>query len=112
MTINDLRADMVIYTVAEYFGIPANEIRDKNKQAGVIEPRQIAQYIMRNLKSNHPKLTYQKIGDMTGCYNHATVMHSCRLIEAGGYHYGIYDDLIEIIMSAVNDKLSILEEYC
>lgn len=72
-----LHAEDVIDLVGRYFRIPAEELLGESRKSGVIVPRQIAMYLLRN----ELNLAYEQIGSECGGKNHTTVMHACDKVE-------------------------------
>lgn len=71
-----ITADIVIRTVAEYFGIPAEDMVGKSRRKELTNPRQIAMYLVRELLG----LSQPRIGMLFGGRDHTTVIYSCNLV--------------------------------
>ncbi len=67
----------VIKSVADFFEIPTAEITDRSRKQEVVEPRQIAMYLMRDML----KLSYPHIGEKLGKRDHTTAIHACEKIK-------------------------------
>ncbi len=63
--------------VASFYGIKISDLSSSNRSRAISRPRQIAMYLAKNL--THESLP--KIGKEFGGKNHATVIHSVKLIE-------------------------------
>ena len=63
--------------VAEYYGIPPEDLISKKKNKEIAFPRQVAMYICRNLLDD----SFPKIGQEFGGRDHSTVMHNIKKIE-------------------------------
>ncbi len=72
ITVND-----VIRSVADFFEIPTADITDRSRKQEVVEPRQIAMYLMRDVL----KLSYPHIGEKLGKRDHTTAIHACEKIK-------------------------------
>lgn len=72
-----LHAEDLIDIVGRYFRVPAEELLGESRKSGVIVPRQIAMYLLRN----ELNLAYEQIGSECGGKNHTTVMHACDKVE-------------------------------
>lgn len=79
--IKDNRANISIETiqshVGEYFGFDPNKLKDKTRKQEVVEARQIAMYLSKNLT----KATYKTIGLHFGGRDHSTVIHAISTIS-------------------------------
>lgn len=73
----------IIATVASAYGLHSTHITGKTRRQEVVEPRQIAMYLARDLTGG----SYTQIGNLFGGRDHSTVRHACakiadrRLIE-------------------------------
>lgn len=72
ITVND-----IIRVVADFFEVPPSDMTDRSRKQGVVEPRQIAMYLMRDVL----KLSYPHIGEKLGKRDHTTAIHSCEKIK-------------------------------
>ena len=66
----------VIQFFCEEYELTENKLFSFDRHSGVVIPRQMVQYCMRQFCG----LTYANIGKLTG-RDHATVLHSCKLIK-------------------------------
>lgn len=62
--------------VSKFYGIKATDLISSNRSRTIARPRQIAMYLAKGLTSN----SLPKIGKEFGNKNHATVIHSVKLI--------------------------------
>jgi chromosomal replication initiator protein len=62
--------------VAQFYGIKISDLSSQNRARTVARPRQIAMYLAKNLTSE----SLPKIGAGFGGKNHATVIHSVKLV--------------------------------
>lgn len=69
--------DKIIEKVAEYYKVPENNIREKNRRKEVAHSRQVAMYISKMI-TNHSLKT---IGLNFGGRDHSTVIHAVQQIE-------------------------------
>lgn len=67
----------VIKSVADFFEVPTADITDRSRKQEVVEPRQIAMYLMRDML----KLSYPHIGEKLGKRDHTTAIHACEKIK-------------------------------
>ncbi len=75
---NSVTPEVVVQKVAEFFGIPSEDVLGKGQTRDCVLPRQIAMYFCRNLLN----IPYAKIGDIF-CRDHTTVMSSVKQIQKG-----------------------------
>ena len=64
-------------TVCEYFNITRDDILSKSRKRQIVQARQIAMYLSRNLISN---CSLSTIGAEIGGKDHATVLHACTTV--------------------------------
>lgn len=67
--------DLIIYKVSEYYNV--TDIRLKTRKREILIPRQFAQYYAKN----NTRHSLAVIGSYIGGKDHATVMHSCKVIN-------------------------------
>jgi len=70
--------DKIIEKVAEYYKVPVNNIREKNRRKEVAHCRQVAMYISKEITNNSLKT----IGLNFGGRDHSTVIHAIQQIES------------------------------
>ena len=63
--------------VADYFGIEAADIVSQKRTKELVQPRQIAMYLCRELT----QMSYSNIAQSFNRENHTTVIHACKQIE-------------------------------
>ncbi len=71
---NDISIDKVEKVVCEYFNITRDTLLSKSRKRQIVQARQIAMYMSRNLISN---CSLSTIGAELGGKDHATVLHAC-----------------------------------
>jgi len=67
----------VIKTVADFYEIQPSDLTERGRRQEVVEPRQVAMYLMRELL----KLSYPHIGEKLGKRDHTTVIHAYEKIS-------------------------------
>jgi len=77
-TQRELNIEHVKNTVCEYFNISHEDIISSSRKRQIVQARQIAMYLSRNLISNCSLAT---IGAEIGGKDHATVLHSCTTVQ-------------------------------
>ncbi len=73
-----LSIDTIIKVVGEYFNVSSFEIKGKKKNKSLIQPRQIAMYLSRDIT----EYSTTEIGTEFGGRDHTTVMHAYDRIES------------------------------
>jgi chromosomal replication initiator protein len=69
--------DTIQTQVCEYFGIDPNKVREKTRKQEIVEVRQIAMYLSKNMTKNSLKT----IGLQFGGRDHSTVIHAITSVE-------------------------------
>lgn len=83
-------ADRVIDATSELFGFERAQIVGPSRIRPLVQARQVAMYVTRDLT----QLSYPEIGRAFGDRDHTTVMHACRKIEDRmGDRQQIYDQV-------------------
>ena len=86
-------AEGIIDSTAEMFGFPVDQIIGGSRRRPLVDARQIAMYVTRNMTD----LSYPDIGKAYGNRDHTTVMHAVRKIEAHmGERRQIFDKVQEL----------------
>jgi len=65
--------DIIIDTVCNYYNIVFDVLCKKKRDAKIVEPRQVAAYLM----CYYTKMSLKKIGELLGGFDHTTIIH-CR----------------------------------
>lgn len=73
----DVDIEKVQKSVCEYFNITRDDLLSKSRKRQIVQARQIAMYLSRNLISNCSLTT---IGMEIGGKDHATVLHACSTV--------------------------------
>lgn len=73
---NDLTIDKVQNVVCEYFNISRDTLLSPSRKRQIVQARQIAMYMSRNLIN----CSLSTIGSETGGKDHATVLHACTTV--------------------------------
>ena len=75
---SDVNMEKVQNSVCEYFNISREELVSKSRKRQIVQARQIAMYLCRNMISN---CSLAAIGAEIGGKDHATVLHSCMTVS-------------------------------
>ncbi len=78
VTVNseDVSISRIRSTVSEYFGIPNEVLLSNTRKREIVQARQIAMYLCRNMT----RKSLNTIGSEFGGKNHATVLHACATV--------------------------------
>lgn len=68
--------DQVQNTVCEYFNISRDQLLSSSRKRNIVQARQIAMYVSRNLLNS----ALSTIGSSMGGKDHATVLHACATV--------------------------------
>jgi chromosomal replication initiator protein len=92
-TTNNKDTRLIIQIVADYFGLPVEELTSKKRDRKVALARQIAMYLMRE-ENNY---SFAQIGKDLGNRNHATALHSYEKIASEiNINHKLHDQILEI----------------
>ncbi len=84
---------LIMSTAAAYFGLTLDDLCSSSRSRVLVQARQIAMYLCRELTD----LSLPKIGQLFGGRDHTTVMHSDRKIrELMGERRNIYNQVTEL----------------
>ncbi len=73
----DVDMDKIQSTVCQYFNITSEDLLSKTRKRRIVQARQIAMYLSRNLISG---CSLTNIGARLGGKDHATVLHACSTV--------------------------------
>ncbi len=68
----NIHPDVIIQTVSDFFEVPTADIMSHSRKQQVVEPRQIAIYLLRDILD----LSYPFIGEKLGKRDHTTVLYA------------------------------------
>lgn len=69
--------ELILEKTCEYFNIKQEDIFTASRKQSIVQVRQIAMY----LAQKYTKISSARIGVLIGNRNHATVLHSCKVVE-------------------------------
>ncbi len=72
-----ITAPTILKCVADFYGIPLNDISRKGRKKEIVKPRQIAMFLLRE----ESKLSFPEIGSKVGGRDHSTVIHAYNKIK-------------------------------
>lgn len=90
----------IIKAVGEFFEISSSDLTAKCKKKEIVEPRQIAMYLLREITN----LSYPFIGEKLGKRDHTTVMHGCDKITQKINQDAVLNQKIILIKEMLNQK--------
>jgi len=73
----EINADQIMASTAEYFGVSLDDLRGHSRSRVLVNARQVAMYLCRELTD----LSLPRIGQAFGGRDHTTVMHADRKIR-------------------------------
>ncbi len=73
----NISANDVLRVVADFFELSIHDLSNRSRKQEVVEPRQIAMYLLREML----KLSYPHIGERLGKRDHTTAIHACAKIS-------------------------------
>ncbi len=74
----ELSINKICETVCEYFDITSEEMLARTRKRNIVQARQIAMFLCRNMLSNCSLAT---IGSEIGGKDHPTVLHACTTVS-------------------------------
>lgn len=75
--VSEMTIDKVQDTVCEYFNLSREDLSSKTRKRQIVQARQIAMYMSRNLIN----CSLSTIGEQIGGKDHATVLHACTTVQ-------------------------------
>ena len=90
----------IIDQVSRAFGISAEDIQGNKKKAEIVNARQFAMYIVREVTN----LTLDEIGRHFGNKKHSTVLYSCEAVEEKISESAQLDAMVSDIMKNIKDE--------
>jgi len=94
-----ITADEIQRVVAERFHLKQAELKSKKRTKTIVQPRQIAMYLCRELTP----LSFPEIGRHFGGKDHTTVIHACRQIEKRIQDDAAFKQLVESVMRQLKE---------
>jgi len=76
-TFKNISPTHIIKSVSGFFEISDKEISDHSRRKELVEPRQIAMYLLKDILG----MSYSDIGNKLGKRDHSTVIHACEKIS-------------------------------
>jgi chromosomal replication initiator protein len=90
----------IIEEVSKSFGVTAEDIKSNKKKAEIVNARQFAMYIMREVTN----LTLDEIGNQFGNKKHSTVLYSCEAVEEKIAESSQLDAMVSDIIKNVKEE--------
>jgi chromosomal replication initiator protein len=98
VTAKNINPKDIIKIVAEFFEISPAELVSKCKKKEIVEPRQIAMYLLREMID----ASFPFIGEKLGKRDHTTVIHACGKISKEINQNPILNQKINLIKEMIN----------
>jgi len=95
--VNNITIDSITKTVCDHLNISENKIRDKTRKKEVVQARQLAMYLSKELTRSSLKT----IGLHFGGRDHSTVVHACTSIENAKEKDTYLKELIDNLKSKI-----------
>ena len=76
-TQKEMSVDFIQKTVCEYYGLDVDSLQSKTRKREIVQARQIAMYLSKNLTNS----SLSAIGSKIGKKDHSTVLHACKTIS-------------------------------
>ncbi len=70
--VKNINPNQIIKAVADYFEVPIIDLIGRSRKKNMVEPRQIAMYLLRDILA----MSYPSIGDKLGKRDHTTAIYS------------------------------------
>lgn len=97
---SDISVSRIQEIVCDYFNLPHDAIQSKTRKREIVQARQIAMYMSRNLT----KVSLASIGSQIGGKDHATVLHAyntvCDLIDTNRTFKQYITDIEKILVNS------------
>ena len=98
---NEITIAKIVEVTCEYFGIKQSDICGKKKTKELVEPRQMAMYLVTSIL---PEIPLASIGQYFGGRDHTTVIHARDKIQQKITEDGNYKKRVEDIRNLVLNK--------
>ncbi len=95
----NITLDIILRSVAEYFGLSQNDLRGKKRTKAIAFPRQIAMYLAREMT----EYSTTEVGIEFGGRDHTTVMYACQKIENAMKTDSTLEPLIQAIKRKIKE---------
>lgn len=73
----NITGNQVVKAVADFYEIPQSDLISRSRKKRVVEPRQVAAFLLRDILD----MSYPDIGDKLGKRDHTTIIYSCEKIS-------------------------------
>ena len=95
-----LTPQLIVSIVGEHCGVPAKEILGEKRRPDLVQARQLAMYLCRELLGH----SYPVIGRMFGGKDHSTVMHGVKKIKLLQEHDRLTHTLVTELTKACLER--------
>ena len=99
---NNINIDSITKIVCNYFSITENKLRDKTRKKEIVQARQLAMYLSKEMTN----ASLKTIGLHFGGRDHSTVIHACTSIEKTKENDKSLSTLIENLKNQIELSLT------
>ena len=94
---NNINIDSITKVVCDHFNIAENKIRDKTRKKEIVQARQLAMYLSKEMTN----ASLKTIGLHFGGRDHSTVIHACTSIENSKENDKLVREMIEDLKNQI-----------
>jgi chromosomal replication initiator protein len=95
--INNVNIESITKTVCTHLNIAENKIRDKTRKKEIVQARQLAMYLSKEMTN----ASLKTIGLHFGGRDHSTVVHACASVENARASDRIFSELIDDLRNQI-----------
>ena len=103
----DVIISVILNTVSSFYSIPIKTLQKKIRKKEIVKARQIAFYLIKK----YTKLTLTGIGLRVGEFDHATVLHSIKVVNNDIETYPAELKILNDLIILLNKNLSTLTSF-
>lgn len=94
--------DSIVNQVCDFFKVKREQVFSRSRKREYLDPRQIIHYLT---KKHFPRTSLAKIGQMSGGWDHATVLSSNRTVKNLSETSEFYKTQIVLIEQKINGTI-------
>ena len=99
---NNINIDSITKIVCNHFSLAENKLRDKTRKKEIVQARQLAMYLSKEMTN----ASLKTIGLHFGGRDHSTVIHACTSIEKSKVNDKSLNEIIEDLKSQIELSVS------
>jgi chromosomal replication initiator protein len=96
---SNMSLEIIQQVVADYFSLPLNDLKNKKRSQQVVQPRQLAMYLCREIT----EFSTTEIGQVFGGRHYSTVRHACQNTEERIRSDPTLDSTIQTLIKMIKD---------